>query len=238
MKRLAILAMLALAQPAHAQITVHDPANLVQTTKSAIQQLQIYARQLQQLQQEVQTAVSTGQMVAGAIQHPSLGAITGLMNMAGLGSALPVNPYAVQSILAGRGNVLSLPGQLGSLINGSFASNNVYDCQDNTFTCQQMREQSAGAAGMQGMAMNELQSVMAHLGVLTALREAATQADDPAKRENVLIALNTESAWATQEQLRLTSMGLAMDAQRDAREQMVNQKLHKDLRATIAEIPE
>ena len=117
-----------LSGPVRAQVIVNDPASLIQQVKAFVQENKKYLLQLQELEREAQTAISTGQMVAGMIQHPNLGAAMGLMNMAGLGSVLPVSPYAVQGLIAGHNNIRGIPSQLSGLINGSFGGNTVYTC--------------------------------------------------------------------------------------------------------------
>ncbi len=238
MKRFAIaLVLVALAQPARAQVHVIDDASLTQEIKSYLQILRSYATQLQQYQQELQTAISTGRMVAGMIQNPSLGAAMTLMNMAGLDSAIPVNPYAVQGIIAGRANIAGLPGQLSNLINGSFASNTVYTCTDNSWACQQTQANSRGLNGTQGLAMSALQAVANHVPIMQALRDQLAAADDPAKRENAMAALQTEQAWTQQQQLQLTSITMLMASEQNLRDQRATEKLQQDLTNTINRIP-
>ena len=60
-----------------------------------LQQLQQYSVQLQQYTNELT-------MLQNWVRNPSLGAAMGLLNIAGLGSSLPVNAYAVLNLVNGR----------------------------------------------------------------------------------------------------------------------------------------
>jgi hypothetical protein len=226
---LAAVALSCLCQQVRAQTIVSDPGSLVQQVKAFVQENKKYLLQLQQLQHEAQTAIQTGQMVAGMIQHPSLGAAMGLMNMAGLGSVLPVSPYAVQGIISGRGNIAGLPNQLSGLINGSFGSNSVYTCTDNSWACQQQQMNSRGLNGSQGIAMNALQTVASHVPILNELRANLAEATTPAERENAMAAIQTEHAWAEQQQVQLTSVALMMQSQRDLRDQRDNEAMSRGI---------
>jgi hypothetical protein len=190
-------------------------------------QAQQYAAQAQQLQTEITQLESF-------VQNPNLGAAMGLMQLAGLGSAIPVNPYAVQSIVNGSGGVQGTFGSLSTLMTGSFGTNSVYTCNDGSWACQQAKAAAAGNAGQQGLAMNSIQTLAAHLPVIQALRANLETATDPAKRENAMAALQAETAWGIQENDRLVATNILLTSQQSVRDEQAKEKLSKDLDATIA----
>ena len=125
MKRvlLASVCIIAVAGKAQAQVAVIDPTGLVaqakqlvETVKQETQGLRSYLTQLQQYATELQTYATDAEMAANFIHDPSLGAATGLMNLAGVGNSLPVNPMAVMGLVNGfSGSIGSLSGSLGKL---------------------------------------------------------------------------------------------------------------------------
>lgn len=240
MKRRLIAASLATvlcAPVAHAQVPVTDSGSLIQQLKAYVQDLKGYATQLQQLQQEVQTAETTFQMLNSFVQNPSLGTAMGLMQFAGLGSAIPINPYSVQSLINGQGGLNGTLGSLSGLVNGSFNTNAVYTCTNTSWACQQQQQNANGLAGQQGIGMNAIQTLAAHLPVLQSIREQLATATTPAQRDNAMAALQTENAWATQEGNRLMAANILIESERDIRNERNNEKLQQDLQATISSIP-
>jgi hypothetical protein len=125
MKRvlLASACIIAVAGKAQAQVAVVDPTGLVaqakqlvETVKQETQGLRSYLTQLQQYATELQTYATDAEMAANFIHDPSLGAATGLMNLAGVGNSLPVNPMAVMGLVNGfNGSIGGLSGSLGKL---------------------------------------------------------------------------------------------------------------------------
>jgi hypothetical protein len=199
--------------------------------------LKQYAAQLQQLQQEVQTAETTFQMLNSFVQNPNLGTAVGLMNLAGLGSALPVNPYSLQSLINGTGGLNNMLGSLSGLTNSTFNTNLVYSCTDSSWACQQQKQNATGLAGSQGVGMQEIQTLAAHIPILQAIRDQLASATTPAQRDNAMAALQTENAWATEEGNRLMAVNVLIESQRDIRNEQDNEKLQKDLQITINSIP-
>lgn len=219
--------------PAWGQIATIDNSNLIQNIKTYVQDLKSYATQLSQLQQEVQTAETTYQMLNSFVQNPNLGTAMGLMNAAGLGSALPINPYSVQSLVNGAGGLNGTLGSLSGLLNSSFNTNTVFTCTNQSWACQQQQQNAIGLAGAQGIGMQEIQTLTTHLGILQALRLQLETAQTPAQRENAMAALQTENAWAVEEGNRLMAANVLIESERDVRAQQDNEKLQKDLQATI-----
>jgi Type IV secretion system proteins len=225
--------------PAQAQlgIPVFDSSNLLQQLKELFQESQAYVRQGEQLAREAQTAATTLSTLNALVQNPNLGAAMGLMQMAGLGSALPVNPFTVQSLVSGTGGLQGKLGSLSALMNSSFTSNSIYTCTDASWACQQQKQNANGLAGQQGIGMNAIQTQAAHIPVLQALRDRLSTSTTPAERENAMAALQAETAWGVQENNRLTAVNIMMASQKDIREQQSNEQLSKSFDKFIASVP-
>lgn len=222
---------------ADAQVAVQDNASLFQSLKSYATELKSYAVALQQLQQQVQTAESTFQTVQGLIQNPSIGTAMALMGRTGLSSALPLNPYSVQSLVSGTGGLSSKFGALSGLTNSSFNSNLIYSCTDSSWACQQQKQNAVGLAGQQGIGLASIQSLAEHQPILQALRDRLATSNTPAERENVMAALQTESAWTAQEGNRLMAANILISSQKDVRDQQASEKLSKDIQSTLDSMP-
>jgi Type IV secretion system proteins len=229
-----LLAGCLMAQPSRAQIAVQDQANLVQQAKDYLQILKSYALQAQQYAAQAQQLETEITQLESFIQNPNLGAAMGLMQTAGLTSAIPINPYAVQSIVSGSGGVQGTFGALSGLMNGSFATNNVYTCNDGSWACAQARAVAAGNAGQQGLAMNSIATMAQHLPVLQGLRDDLATAQDPAQREHIMAELQAETAWGIQENSRLMATNILLTSQQNVRDEQAKEKLNQDLDATIA----
>lgn len=229
-----LLAGCLMAQPSRAQIAVQDQANLVQQAKDYLQILKSYALQAQQYAAQAAQLQAEITQLESFIQNPNLGAAMGLMQAAGLTSAIPINPYAVQSIVNGSGGVQGTFGALSGLMTGSLGTNNVYTCNDPSWACTQARAAAAGNAGQQGLAMNSIATLAAHLPVIQGLRDDLATAQDPAKREHITAELQAETAWGIQENDRLMATNIMLTSEQNVRDQQAREKLTKDLDTSIA----
>lgn len=241
MKKLLLASMAVLAVPLHARaaLPTFDASNLAQSLKNYAELAAQYARQGQQLLQAEQTVAWQIQQFQAFVQNPNLGAALGLMQSAGLGSTLPINPSALQGLFSGYGGGLqSLAGKLGSLgslANNAYNQNHVYTCTDNSFACQQSTENANGIAGAQGAAVQAAQDIEAHLPVMQALRDNLLQATTPAQREQAMAQLQAENVWATNEGNQLQVALLLEQSQQNANEQREREKLHKDIADAITD---
>lgn len=229
-----LLAGCLMAQPSRAQIAVQDQANLVQQAQDYLQILKSYALQAQQYAAQAQQLETAITQLDAFIQNPDLGAAMGLMQTAGLTSAIPVDPSAVQSIVSGSGGVQGTFGALSGLMAGSLGANNVYTCTDPSWACTQARAAAAGNAGQQGLAMNSIATLAAHLPVIQSLRYDLATARDPAQREHVTAELQAETAWGIQENDRLMATNIMLTSEQTVRDQQAKEKLTKDLDTSIS----
>jgi hypothetical protein len=196
-----------------------------------LQQLQQYSVQLQQYTNELT-------MLENWVHNPSLGAAMGLLNIAGLGSSLPVNAYAVLNLVNGRSygasglpEISGVLSSLSSLTAGAYAANHVYTPTDASWASQELISNANSIAGEQGAAQAAYADLQAHAAALQALRDHLATASSPKDVQDTQAQIELETTWSTNEAAQLTAINAAYDAQRDSREQQANEELAKDLDA-------
>jgi hypothetical protein len=230
MKR-AAMALLAfmIAQPAHAIIPVIDElaatyhelqltiaqSELAQAIKSVVVETKQYATELEEL-------ARVESMLQSMVQHPSLGQAQAMMGMLGVGNPLG-GIGSVYSLMAmtsgfnnGLGSIAGKLGQLGSIMSSIGSTNSVYRCTDDTDACRIQTQRANANAGYQGILGKLYTDLSSHYEVLRGLRDRQSTATDPAERENLMIALNSEQAWATSALGQMQAASALYQAQRDA----------------------
>ena len=220
--------------PAQAQLATIDIANLEQQARDFLQFLKAYALQGQQYIAEANTLRTEILQLESFVQNPAAN-IGNLLNVAGLNSALPISPQSVQSLVSGRSQGGAL-GFLSLLQNISFTSNNVYTCRDASWSCQNSLERAQGISATQGIAMNNMQVIQSHQIVLQGLRNEFATATEPAKRENLMLAIQSESTFIQMESSRIQAAGVLSTAQRDSWEQQNREKNAQQLQTFIDNI--
>jgi hypothetical protein len=172
----ACLCAIGLPGPAHAVIEVNDTASILMEAKQLAQEAKQYLVQAQQYAKQIEQYAVEYQEMVGFIHDPTLGAAMGLMNRAGLGNSLPINPMALASLTNGYSSLNSLAGvlgklnQLNGLVNTNFDANHVYTCRQNTIACTALNSGANANAGVQGAAQSAYEDLRNHLPVLQALR--------------------------------------------------------------------
>ena len=227
----------AVCMPAEAEIPVIDSTNLAQQIKGYLQDLKGYATQLQQLQQEmqqVQWLISTYQSF---VHDPSLGGAMALLNQVGIDNPLPVNPYAIQTLLNGQGGISGTLGALSTLSNSSFSTNHVYSPSDGSWASQQLNANGNGIAGAQGTALQIFQQVSSHYPVIQALRARLLAATTPKDVADAQAQIGAEQAWEQNASAQLQSVALLNTAQAQSNQQRQNEKLDQDIDAVLQAAP-
>lgn len=241
MKRalLASVCIVAVAGKAQAQVAVIDPTGLVaqakqlvETVKEETQGLRSYLTQLQQYATQLQTYATDAEMAANFIHDPSLGAATGLMNLAGVGNSLPVNPMAVMGLVNGfSGSIGGLTGSLGKLqqlsglVNMTYGANHIYSPTDGSWASQQLNDSGTAVAGTQGSAASLLQDLQNHVPVLQALRDKLSSSTNMKDVADAQGAIQSEIAWTANTQAQLNAIQVAASVQQDNRVQRDNEAL-------------
>jgi hypothetical protein len=202
-----------------------------------LKQVQQYATQLQQYASEVA-------MLENWVHTPSLGGVMGLLNLAGLGNSLPVNGYAVLSLVNGRsygaGGLPEISGVLSSLSSlsaGAYTANHVYTPTDASWASQQLVSNANSIAGEQGVAQAAYGDLQSHASALQAMRDHLTTSSSPKDVQDAQAQLALEQVWTTNEAAQLAAVNTAYAAQRDAMVQRDNEKMNQDITSFIASAP-
>jgi Type IV secretion system proteins len=250
MVKRAILAALVAAPicvfaPAQAQIPVTDFGNLIAQAKSLLQEIKTYAQIVQSYTTQLQQLAWLTTQVEGFIQHPTLPGAMAALGAMGVsdpfGGSLPI--YSVMALTSGYSSGAGLQGimgrvaQLSSLVNASAGINTVYNCQDQTFSCQQQQQIARANAGYQGVIGRIYSQLTDHLGITNGLRSDLANATDPAQRETIMAHLQAESNWAQTATGQLQAATALYQSQRFANDNRNDQRFNQDIDALLAAAP-
>jgi type IV secretion system protein VirB5 len=226
---------------AHAQVPVTDAGSIAQEVISVAQQAKQYVLQGQQYVTQAQQLAQQIQTYYAFVQNPSLGAAGAIINQAGVGNDLPINPSELVGLTSGYSMSLSgLSGKLqalGNLANTSYGQNHVYDCTDQSWACQQQKQRAYGLAGISGLAQSAYQDLRNHMPVVQALQQRAATATTPAEREEVANALAAESVWNQNMMAQVQAAQMQANADKESLVQRDNEQLSKNINDTLASIP-
>lgn len=194
-----------------------------------IQALQWLKQQSQYLLQ-VQQALNAAEYFANWVREPSVAGAMALLNVAGLGSVLPVNPMVMlgainglESMGSGGLSFSSLAGLMSSLngfANAAWTTNHVYTpINSQTWSSQQIIAGANSIAGTQGTAMSAYQNLQNHLAGLPALRAHLLTSTSPKDVQDTAAQVALEQATTENQIGQIEAAKLMNDAARDAREQ-------------------
>lgn len=216
-------------------LLVHDPASILTQAKQLAQQAKAYLVQAQQYATQVQQYSTEIQQLQNFVHNPNLGAAMGLMNQAGLGSSLPINPYALESLTGGYSSLSSLSGvlgklsQLNSLVTTNYTANHIYSPNDGSFASEQLIDNGNAIAGVQGGAQSAYEDLRNHLPVIQALRDRLATANDMKDVADAQAQLAVETAWTQNLQSEVTAMQVNYLAGKDARQQRDGEALDQSI---------
>jgi hypothetical protein len=215
---------------------VFDPTAFAQLIKSYAQELkayllqyQQYVTQTQQYLTQIQQYYTEVQLFINWVHNPSLGGALGLMQMAGLGTYLPIQPMQMLGLINGLssaasgnlslGGISALFGQLNAFAGQSFTTNHIYSPMDGGWQSQQMNATAASIAGMQGGAMNSYDGLQLHMAAQEALRDHSIGLTSPKDVADTQLQVLLEQIWTENNNGQVLASIAAYDAQRDSREQ-------------------
>jgi Type IV secretion system proteins len=232
---LAGICLAALSGTAHAQISVTDVPSLLQQVKGYALEIKGYATQAQQYATQIAQYQQEVQQYLAFVHDPTLGAALGLMNQAGLGNSLPINPMALQSLVSGNANPASIIGALGSLANTSYGANHIYSPSDGSWNSQQLIANGNSVAGVQGAALAAQQNLRDHMPVIQSLRDTLLNAKDIKAVADAQGQLEAETLWTHNLNSQLAAIDVAYRTQQDSRRQRDEESLDQGIDAFLAQ---
>jgi type IV secretion system protein VirB5 len=251
------VALLALTGTAHAQIPVTDYGALVEFGTSIADQVKSFGVQLQQqfietkeligdelswttqaasYARQGQQYLTEATQLAAFVHAPSMGAAMGILNMAGLGNALPASPYAVMGLVSGvRYGGSGLPqiqGVLSSLSgfsSSAFTANNVYTPKDGSFASREAIANANSIAGYQGAAQASVADYQAHQATFNALETRLQTATQPKDVQDIQAQIALQQTWFANEAGQMQAVTAAYTAQRDAMAQRGSEAINRGM---------
>jgi hypothetical protein len=188
-----------------------------------------WATQAQQYLLQGQQYANEVQMFINWVHDPTLGGALGLLNYAGLGTLLPVNPMALLGVVNGLSSAASgnlsfggLAGILGSLsgfASQALATNHIYTTVDASWDSQQINAGAASIAGTQGIAATTNLSLQQHLAAQPALRDHLLSASSPKDVQDATAEIDLETTWEMNQIGQMQTAQLMYLAQQDSRQQ-------------------
>jgi type IV secretion system protein VirB5 len=215
----------------HAQWAVIDNANLTQM----IHQVQQAAEQIQLLQQQVQTVMS----VYNAISHVTdLGSAVSALGLLGIQNPLPVNPYAVQNLLSGRGSIMGMSASIGSLFNSNFSSSHVYTPNGSSYQEGLLSRNATSIAGMQGLAGQLYHSMSQRLPLLAELQARLETATTQKDVDDLQARLLAEQSYIQAQGVQAQSLAMMQVSAYQSRQQEHDEQRQQELDSIIAANPD
>jgi type IV secretion system protein VirB5 len=214
-----------------AQWAVIDNANLTQM----IRQVQQAAEQIQLLQQQVQTVMS----VYNAISHVTdLGSAVSALGLLGIQNPLPVNPYAVQNLLSGRGSITGMSASIGSLFNSNLSSSHVYTPNGSSYQEGLLSRNATSIAGMQGLAGQLYQSMSQRLPLLAELQARLETATTQKDVDDLQARLLAEQSYILAQGVQAQSLAMMQVSAYQSRQQEHDEQRQQELDSIIAANPD
>lgn len=227
---------------AQAQISVDSLTADFNAAKSLIQGTQQYVLQTQQYLTQAQQLATEVQQYAAFVQNPTLGAAAGILQTTGLGNDLPINPTSLMGLTSGYSMSLNnLAGKLAvlsTLSNASYNQNHVYSCTDQSWACQQEQQRGYGIAGSSGIAQSAYMDLRNHMPVVQALRDQAATATTPAQRENIALALQSETTWNNNLSAQIQAAEMQAKSDQESLAQQDSEQTSQSVQTTIDSIPQ
>lgn len=254
----AVALLFAVEHQADAQgIPVFDDVNLGEWVQSLLDDAKSYALQLEGYVTEVQTYIgdelswvkqaaqyatqlqqyaSELQLFLNFVHNPSLGAALGLLGSIGLTNSLPINPYALMSLMngltspaGGFGQISGLLSALSGLATSSYSANHVYTPTDGSWASGALIGNANSLSGEQGAAAAAYGDLRNHMTVLPALRDHLLAATDTKDVLDASAEVQEEIAWNVNQMAQLQASAITAQAQGQWVTQRDNERLACDI---------
>ncbi len=131
-----------------------------------------------------------------------LGSAVYAMEVAGIQNPLPVEAFAVQDMLLGRGSV---SGNVGRLFDAGLSSNRVSDSSDGTFRGDELAANARSIAGIQAVSQEVYRANSDRLASLKDMRARLRTASDPKEVQDLQAAVAAIQADAASQNAQLGS---------------------------------
>lgn len=196
---------------ADAQFAVIDAAQVAISQSAWYQQAADMGRQLASAAQQVELArarVAQAEAAYYAISHVTdLSSAVGALGMIGIRNPLPINPYALQSLLNGTGGVSGGARSLGALYTGARTANRVYEPPDLMgWAAQQINRTANSIAGHQSVALQLHQSAAERAQLIEALQARIASGVSPAERESLTNRLLAEQTYVQNQGVQASAL--------------------------------
>ena len=209
-------------RPARAVLGVGDTTwclNCTEEWQEVAREVARAAQVVKQIEEARAMVARAEQIYRAATGVRDLGSAIYALNLAGVQNPLPVDAYAVQNMIAGRGGA---GGTLSGLYDTLMGLNRVADPAGDTFRGQEMAANAGSIAGMQALAQQTYQANAERLQRLAGVRERMAIASDPAEVAQLHLAVAATEADLHAQQVQLQGAHVlfvsaqAMRAQRSA----------------------
>jgi type IV secretion system protein VirB5 len=206
-------------------------------SKSWVTQNMQWALQAQQYAVQGQQYLTEAEQYLAFVHNPSLGAAMGLLNSAGLGNALPVNPNSMMALVNGfnsgggsfnLGQISGILGSLSGLAGQSYNANHVYTPTDGSWASQQLVANGDGLAGTQGAALAAYQTLQTHAAALQGLRDHLATATTPKDVQDTQAQIALETTWTDNTNGQLAALQVLAQTQQAERVQRDNEASDRD----------
>lgn len=190
------------------------------------------AQTLAQVQQQVNQARAFYQQVTHVTD---LGSAVSALGVVGIQNPLPVNPYALQSLLSGQGGANGMLSSLNGLYTGSLGQNTLTPMgTPSSWVGRLLGQQIGAASGTQAVSLQLFQTLSERNTLINQLRDRINTAD-PAQREALIARLSVEQNAATSLTGQAVAVGTYAAAQRDAFNAQREQATMMNIDAVLAD---
>jgi type IV secretion system protein VirB5 len=233
MRRVLVIGTCALlvGAPARADVPVIDFASLAQL----LREVQQAAQQIQLLQQQVQQLMT----IYSAIAHvTNLGSAVSALDMVGIQNPLPVNPYAVQSLLSGQGSVAGMSGSIGTLFNSNWTAQHIYTPTGPGLEATLIQRGATSIAGIQGLSGQLYQSMAQRLPLLQQLQDRLATAQDPKDVMDLQARLAAEQSYIQAQGVQAQTLAMMQVAAYQDQDQQRDEQRQANIDAVLAADPD
>jgi len=205
-----------------------------QAAEEAAQQLQQLVQQVETLQQQYEMLMNTYQ----ALTHVTdLGSAVSALRTLGIQNPLPVDPWAVQQLLSGRGSLSGIGGSLGSLFNRNYGANHIYTPTGDSALARQIEQNGNSIAGAQAVAQQLYQAVANRIPLMQQLEDRLNTARDPKDVMDLQARLAAEQSFIQSQQVQAQALTTWYAAQVRSERQQFEEQRQKDIDEVIAADP-